>query len=521
MLKKLFALRHTLVLLLIALLPFHALLVTVGTKLIVGPGNPPLPYLAIWKEILIAAIFVVGIMELSKKFTHRRGFQYTSILKVNAETWIILLLLLLSVLIGATHYSLLTTHYAYGFKYLFLPLLVFLLCKALPWDKDFLSEKIPGVLLLIGVFVSTYGILTFFLPQGFFTALGYSDAHSLYSPETSLSAFQQIAGTGIRRIQSTFAGPNQLGLWLLLPWSIGLIGVLKCVMPSSADRRLSIRASVRPAKRAYSALLEVTQGCAYRGIFIFCIGLALFLTFSRSAWIAAVIIFVVSVSLSLRGSVRMNVLGGLFFTVIFGMIALLFTAPQLFYRGLGNEQHLSRAREGILVMLREPLGLGLGSAGPASNRVSDACVYFPDGADTTWARGRDDLCIFVGGEQVRPSLPRGELRPAGQPLISERELRPASQPFVSEKVCECAFLPENWYLQVGVELGVLGFVLFITLILSVLRSLLLTPYSLPIFLTFLGISIAALFLHAWEDSAVAYTVWGLVGIVFSRYKSML
>jgi hypothetical protein len=30
-----------------------------------------------------------------------------------------------------------------------------------------------------------------------------------------------------------------------------------------------------------------------------------------------------------------------------------------------------------------------------------------------------------------------------------------------------------------------------------------------VFLMFLGVSIAALFLHAWEDSAVAYTVWVL------------
>jgi hypothetical protein len=35
------------------------------------------------------------------------------------------------------------------------------------------------------------------------------------------------------------------------------------------------------------------------------------------------------------------------------------------------------------------------------------------------------------------------------------------------------------------------------------------------FLIFLGISIAALFLHAWEDSAVAYTVWILLAVVLT------
>jgi len=36
--------------------------------------------------------------------------------------------------------------------------------------------------------------------------------------------------------------------------------------------------------------------------------------------------------------------------------------------------------------------------------------------------------------------------------------------------------------------------------------------NFTIFLVFLGISIAALFLHAWEDSAVAYTVWMLAAV---------
>jgi hypothetical protein len=47
-----------------------------------------------------------------------------------------------------------------------------------------------------------------------------------------------------------------------------------------------------------------------------------------------------------------------------------------------------------------------------------------------------------------------------------------------------------------------------------------TSYQLPAFLMFLGISIAALFLHAWEDVAVAYTGWVLVaGVMYSKKKT--
>jgi len=140
--------------------------------------------------------------------------------------------------------------------------------------------------------------------------------------------------------------------------------------------------------------------------------------------------------------------------------------------------------EAAKVMVANPFGLGLGSAGPASNRVSDACVYLPEDGDASWAADRPDLCVFLGEKQVQPD----------------------------DRECSCPFLPENWYLQIGVELGIMGFALFILIIFFVIRMLRQSKdYSLGegVLLGFVGISIAALFLHAWEDSAVAYTLWVL------------
>ena len=54
--------RQRLTLLLLALLPFHAFAVTVGTLLLAGPGNSPLGALAIWKEVLL--LLVLGITSL-------------------------------------------------------------------------------------------------------------------------------------------------------------------------------------------------------------------------------------------------------------------------------------------------------------------------------------------------------------------------------------------------------------------------------------------------------------------------
>jgi hypothetical protein len=467
-------LRHWLILVILILLPFHALLVTVGTKALLGTGNAPMTVLAMWKEGVIGLLFVIGIIEMAMKIGKGIKYYGVSIKGWRSDVLTVCVLLMLAVaFVVAFSIQHSASSLIFGFKYLFVPLIFFLLLKNLEWDREFIEKKVMTSLLVVGGIVAVYGIASFFLPTSFFTALGYSDAHSLYAPGSSLSAFQQISGTGIRRIQSVMSGPNQLGLWLLIPWSLGLVRLLRGKVIS------------------------------YWLLVISLIGVALFLTFSRSAWIAAFIITLVASGILLKGKWKVATVSSLIGVTIIGISTVAFLYPELFVRSISNQHHFERTRDGITMMLNKPLGHGLGSAGPASNRTSDACIYFEEGSDFSWASDRQDLCIFVGNMQVQPPLPSGRLRSASQPLLEEKE-------------CKCPVLPENWYVQVGIELGIVGFILFIILTITVLKKLLTTHYSLPTALMFIGISIASLFLHAWEDSAVAYTVWGLVGIVLAR-----
>ena len=477
--------RESLALLLIILLPFHAFLVTVVTKMILGPGHAPMTMVALWKEALLGVILCLCLFEYIRD-RWGNGFDKLTIKRTRAAMdgidWLIAGLIVLSLIVTAM------THgdwklYAFGFKYDFISLIAFLILRRVTWS-DACKSRAMHLLLMVGGIIAGYGILTFFLPQDFFTALGYSDLHSLYLPDAPLAAFQQIEALGLRRIQSVMSGPNQLGLWLLIPWSI------VCLHPPFGPEGL----------RASNGL-PLLRG--RRGVLAGLIAVAILLTFSRSAWIAAGVILLVVLWRNVpRKAFKIILMQLLFLGAVFtSMTAIL--APQLILRQASSGDHLRRPLEAIQMMIAHPLGLGLGSAGPASNRVSDACVHLPAGSDASWAKDRPNLCVFVDDIQIQPV----------------------------DRACHCPSLPENWYLQIGVELGILGMALYLILIIAVMRWLAASgkrqkdsayrPFgpeglrasnglSLIALLSFLGISIAALFLHAWEDAAVAYTVWFLV-----------
>ncbi|MDD5469690.1 MAG: hypothetical protein PHO92_02720 [Candidatus Peribacteraceae bacterium] len=325
------------------------------------------------------------------------------------------------------------------------------------WSSAF-GAKTSQLLIGIGAVVVLLGLVMFLLPQRVFEWLGYSAMHSLYVPGGPLAAFQQIGGTALRRMQSVMSGPNQLGLWLLLPFSFALA---------------PLRHGEKPPHQAIFG-------------FLLLFGAGILLTFSRAALLAALLIVLAALMRTQLSHYPkkfvIRIAAAAFLILLLAVIAF----PDVFLRAASSRDHFLRPLKAVQTMARHPFGLGLGAAGPASNRTSDACVYLPVDGDASWAEGNASLCVFLGEEQVLPI----------------------------DRECRCPFLPENWYLQIGVELGIVGFTLFIALVLLMLRMLRMKNGKLKIenarfaiYLAFLGVSIAALFLHAWEDSALAYTLW--------------
>lgn len=81
-------------------------------------------------------------------------------------------------------------------------------------------------------------------------------------------------------------------------------------------------------------------------------------------------------------------------------------------------------------------------------------------------------------------------------------------------------LNENYYLQVLSEVGFVGLLLFIYILYRVGGSL--VPFikqdwvALALFAAFIGLAITNFLVHIWSNEAVAYTWWGLAGIILAQ-----
>ncbi len=479
--------REWLALALLCVLPLHALLVTVLTKMIAGPGHAPLASLALWKEGVLAVLLTLAFVELWPRIVS--SDDRDSPWSMDSLDWCVVFGLLLAVVtsyvVGAQstsfanllhlHFSSADKRFLVGLKYDFLPLFVFVALRRVPWSDAWLRRALVA-LVGVGTIIGAYALVTLFLPDSFFTNLGYSDQHSLYFANGPLAAFQQVEGSAVRRAQSTLSGPNQLGLWLLIPLSSVLF---LCVAALRRRLKQGVKINLFSSVALFIATLAVLIG----------IGLSL----SRTAWVAAALmILAMLVMLAIR-SVRSGrhqlLCVGTLVVVLLGIggggYGVTRFMPNLVIRLQSGSDHLAKPLAAIATMRAHPFGLGLGTAGPASNAFSDTCVFLPLGADFRWANGRTDICVFIG---------------------SARKLPPG-------KVCECPVLTENWYLQEGVEMGYLGFLFSVVLALFILFPLLRTSIGDPTFaplLAFFGLSVAGLLLHSFEDSAVAYTTWILL-----------
>ena len=83
-------------------------------------------------------------------------------------------------------------------------------------------------------------------------------------------------------------------------------------------------------------------------------------------------------------------------------------------------------------------------------------------------------------------------------------------------------LTENYYLQIGYEVGILGLAVFLILLGMIAIKLARnnSMHSKVLFAGFIGLAFIATLIHLWSNEVVAYTWWGLAGLILGNIKVM-
>lgn len=407
--------------LILVALPFHALFTTWA-----GSNFSHIDIWRIWKELLIFAMMPIVFWLGLRTPTIKNWIQDSLLARL------LLVYLLLHLVLGfwalqignvnleALAYGLLSNLRFFGF---------FAICLTLATRSRWLHQKWWRLLLLPALAVVSFGLLQLVLPLDFLTHFGYG-------PET-IPAYQTIdQKVEYQRIQSTLRGANPLGAYLLAV----IVGLVAYKRKKMWQKYCFLAASL----------------------------LALFFTYSRSAWIGmavALMCLIVLFQPTIRRYKKQIALAACAAVLVAGLGLVFFrdndylentlfhTNEQSVSSESSNESRSQALKQGAEDIVSQPLGQGPGTAGPASTRNDHP-----------------------------------------------------------------ARIAENYYLQIGQEVGLLGLGLFVAINVVVARglwTLRADKRAQALFVSLIGLSVVNLVSHAWADDTLGLLWWGLAGVVYS------
>ena len=411
------------------LMPFHAFL-TVWISTATGHYTA----LRLWKEAILV-LCMVGVLYLLLTDHKIRSHTLTRRL-----VWLIILYGVLQLVLGALalqqhRVSLKALGYGWIVNLRFLAF--FLVTWAIAIRSSRLQKNWQKIVLLPAVVVVGFGLVQeFFLTPRFLEHFGYS--------MFTILPFQYVDNQAeLLRIQSTLRGANPLGAYLVVVLSV----VLAIFFHIKSSKR-----------RLYLAAFGVAGF------------LALFFTYSRSAWVGTVlsiaIVSLLSAHIKVKKAGLIIVASLLVVSLGAGIVlkqskyvqdAFLHTSHDSRSPVSSNGARASALRSGIHDVVHEPLGRGPGTAGQAS-------VY---------------------------------------------NNHPAR-------------ISENYFIQIGQEVGWLGLGLFVVINAGVGYLLWLrrdNPLALSLFASLIGLTFVNLLSHAWADDTLAYLWWGLAGIAMVKHDA--
>ncbi len=342
---------------LLAVLPFHAFLFTWFKAFFWS--NAWTIFVQSWKEILVGTLGALALAKLisTRKFPRERSF------------WLGVIFVILASLYAIFGGGLLAQKLL-GLRTATLFIFAFLSVQFLDFDAEKIAWLRRIVLTTAGAVILFALAQKFLLPADFLKNFGYSENFSSWLPGGNLPMFHLVGESTTIRLQSTFAGPNQLSAFLLV--ILPLIGTQFSRAKNWAK---------------YFWLAEFVAGI-----------LVLIFTFSRSAWLGAAAIFLIfAVTMW-----RQNLPEKLKYKLLWGGIisaatlaVLIFSSGNLLAivtREASTSEHFEKSLAAAELVAENPLGLGLGkTAGVAqrfeANPITPENTYLGIALELGWLGG--------------------------------------------------------------------------------------------------------------------------------------
>jgi len=295
------------------------------------------------------------------------------------------------------------------------------------------TEFIYKVVLGISGAVAAFAVAQYFLPTDFMENLGYSF-------ERGARGFFGIDNKpDLPRVFSTIRDPNSLGAFLLVTMS--LIASLYVQLRKSKRKLLRIVVVLAPIQVA-----------------------AIWLTFSRSAWLGVI-------------------------------IALAFVAwhiPRL-------KQYLTKRNIMLATVFAVLVGIVMYPT-VRDSYVAENVIFHSDETTTDLGSSQKHIQYIIDGAKDVAKRPAG-YGPGTAGIVSIRNERGT-------------VLTENYYVQIAYEVGILGLLVFVLinyLVYQLLRKSPANALKMALLASFWGLIATNMLLHTWSNEAVAVVWWMLAG----------
>lgn len=352
---------YYILLFIVSVIPFHALLVTWARSFI------DFPYLALWKEVILILLGIGVLTQINKPILKSLFAQ-----KDNQFVLLYIFATVAYLFVDSNPIPVKIQGLQDNITFFFAFILAQLAVRNISSQQ--LKQQLTKAILWPAYVVVGFGILQFFvLPNNFLEIFGYGQHLKAYD-------FMLVDGFELQRIQSTLAGAKQLGAYLLIPFSFLLV-----IGTGQASQTNKKRASI-------------LRLCAT--------ALAIFLTFTRGVWLGVLaILFLLPFISPAYKSYKKTFIIGFFTLLILAIGAINFGSREpylqtILFHGVSldadsNLEKINTFKETVIKIVQNPLGHGIGTAGPSSLGTSTPLITNNYYLQVAHEQGLEGLVYFL------------------------------------------------------------------------------------------------------------------------------